>query len=372
MDAKDRIIEQRMAKRRHSALVLRSIIALLLVLAAVLAVILIRAAIVDGAFDHVIVQVKQRLGMSVEGEDPGPILTEKQTEAADTAMAKKTLKKARKLAAQYDYQGAIDLLKKDPSYASNGEFHNEAAIFQAQKDACKAYPLDEIPHVFFHTLVKDTSKAFDGDGNEPGYNQVMTTISEFNSIIQQMYDRGYVMVSLHDMCKVNEDGTVSRREIRLPEGKKPFVLSQDDVSYYHYMVGDGFANRLVLNEKGKVKNSYIEDDGTVSIGNYDMVPLIDAFVRKHPDFSYHGHKGIIALTGYEGVLGYRTDEVYRTREESRLTEYQRAFLDANPDFDWDSEVEQAKAVAKATWSTSSVQVKGWMEGSSASFPASVP
>ena len=347
MDAKDRIIEQRMAKRRHSALVLRSIIALLLVLAAVLAVILIRAAIVDGAFDHVIVQVKQRLGMSVEGEDPGPILTEKQTEAADTARAKKILKKARKLAAQYDYQGAIDLLKKDPSYASNGEFHNEAAIFQAQKDACKAYPLDEIPHVFFHTLVKDTSKAFDGDGNEPGYNQVMTTISEFNSIIQQMYDRGYVMVSLHDMCKVNEDGTVSRREIRLPEGKKPFVLSQDDVSYYHYMVGDGFANRLVLNEKGKVKNSYIEDDGTVSIGNYDMVPLIDAFVKKHPDFSYHGHKGIIALTGYEGVLGYRTDEVYRTREESRLTEYQRAFLDANPDFDWDSEVEQAKAVAKA-------------------------
>ena len=107
MDAKDRIIEQRMAKRRHSALVLRSIIALLLVLAAVLAVILIRAAIVDGAFDHVIVQVKQRLGMSVEGEDPGPILTEKQTEAADTARAKKILKKARKLAAQYDYQGAI-------------------------------------------------------------------------------------------------------------------------------------------------------------------------------------------------------------------------------------------------------------------------
>ena len=106
MDAKDRIIEQRMAKRRHSALVLRSIIALLLVLAAVLAVILIRAAIVDGAFDHVIVQVKQRLGMSVEGEDPGPILTEKQTEAADTARAKKTLKKARKLAAQYDYQGS--------------------------------------------------------------------------------------------------------------------------------------------------------------------------------------------------------------------------------------------------------------------------
>ena len=347
MDAKDRIIEQRMAKRRRSALVLRSLIALLLAAAVILVIVLIRAGIVDGAFEHVIAQVKQRMGMSVEEEAPQTVLTEKQTEESGTAETKKRLKKARRLAAQYNYQAAIDLLHKDPSFSSNSELRNAAAVFQAEKDACKAYPLDQITHVFFHTLVRDTSKAFDGDENEAGYNQVMTTISEFNSIIDQMYQKGYVMVSLHDMCEVNEDGTVSRKEIRLPEGKKPFVLSQDDVSYYHYMVGDGFANRLVLDEKGRVKNSYIEEDGSVSIGNYDMVPLIDAFVKKHPDFSYHGHKGIIALTGYEGVLGYRTDEVYRTREESRLTEYQRAFLEANPDFDWDSEVEQAKKVVKA-------------------------
>ncbi len=347
MDAKDRIIEQRMAKRRRNALVLRSVIALLLTAAAILLIVLLRAGIADGGFNHVISQVRQKMGLTAPEEDMGPILTEKQTEVADTSKAKKTLKRANKLAAQYDYQAAIDLLKKDPGFSSNSEFQNAVAIYQAEKDACKSYPLDEITHVFFHTLIRDTSKAFDGDENEAGYNQVMTTISEFNSIIQQMYDRGYVMVSLHDMCEVREDGSVVRREIRLPEGKKPFVLSQDDVSYYHYMVGDGFANKLILNEKGKVKNTYIEEDGTVSVGNYDMVPLIDAFVKKHPDFSYHGHKGIIALTGYEGVLGYRTDEVYRTKEESRLTEYQRAFLEANPDFDWDSEVEQAKAVAKA-------------------------
>ena len=126
---------------------------------------------------------------------------------------------------------------------------------------------------------------------------MMTTISEFNSIIEQMYAKGYVMVSLHDMCEVHEDGTVSKKEIRLPEGKIPFVLSQDDVSYYHYMVGDGFADHLIVDENGEVKNTYIEDDGSVSVGDYDMVPLIDTFVKEHPDFSYHGHKGIIALTG---------------------------------------------------------------------------
>mgnify|MGYP000718429092 FL=1 len=34
-----------------------------------------------------------------------------------------------------------------------------------------------------------------------------------------------------------------------------------------------------------------------------MVPLIDRFVEEHPDFSYRGAKGIVALTGYNGILG---------------------------------------------------------------------
>ena len=40
-----------------------------------------------------------------------------------------------------------------------------------------------------------------------------------------------------------------------------------------------------------------------------------------------------ALTGYDGILGYRTDGDYKTRED--LTDDQVAWLDAHPDFDWD-------------------------------------
>ena len=46
-----------------------------------------------------------------------------------------------------------------------------------------------------------------------------------------------------------------------------------------------------------------------------MVPLIDRFVEEHPDFSYRGAKGIVALTGYNGILGYRTDQSYETRPD---------------------------------------------------------
>lgn len=49
-------------------------------------------------------------------------------------------------------------------------------------------------------------------------------------------------------------------------------------------------------KKGRSCNEYVEDDGSVSVGDYDMVPLIDRFVEQHPDFSYRGAKGIVALT----------------------------------------------------------------------------
>ena len=155
-------------------------------------------------------------------------------------------------------------------------------------------------HVFYHILIKDPSKAFDGDYKEADYNQVMTTIDEFNKITQTMYDKGYVMVSIKDMAKADDNGNITEGEILLPPGKTPFVLSQDDVCYYHYMDGDGYATKLIVDDKGKIRNEYVEDDGSVSVGDYDMVPLIDRFVEKHPDFSYRGAKGILHLPDTTG------------------------------------------------------------------------
>ena len=284
----------------------------------------------------------------------GEIRAEEAAETQNTeeeSSGDEVLEKARTMYAQYDYDAAIIYLKEQENFSENKDYMDLAAKCQVAKSSLVEYPLEQVTHVFFHTLIKDTSKAFDGDSDEAGYNQVMTTIDEFNKIIQIMYDKGYVLVSPHDMATVNEDGTMSRGKILLPEGKIPFVLSQDDVSYYHYMDGDGFASRLVLDENGQVKTEYIEDDGSVSVGNYDLVPILDEFIRQHPDFSYRGRKGILAMTGYDGVLGYRTDIAYKTREN--LQDDQKAFLDSHPDFDYDAEVAQATEVAEA------MKANGW-------------
>ena len=195
------------------------------------------------------------------------------TKNTETA-SKDTLAEAELLASQYNYDKAIDLLKKAPSYDSDKKMQAAAKKYEDIKATCTAWPLEKVTHVFYHILIKDPSKAFDGDYKEADYNQVMTTIDEFNKITQTMYDKGYVMVSIKDMAKADDNGNITEGEILLPPGKTPFVLSQDDVCYYHYMDGDGYATKLIVDDKGKIRNEYVEDDGSVSVGDYDMVPLI--------------------------------------------------------------------------------------------------
>lgn len=169
-------------------------------------------------------------------------------------------------------------------------------------------------HVFFHSLVVDPAKAFDGQSDQDGYNQVMTTVEEFKKILQTMYDKGYVLVRLHDLAYETTDETgktvMKAGDIMLPEGKLPFVMSQDDLCYYPYMDGDGFASRIVIGADGKPTCEMILDDGTSVTGSYDLVPILEDFIQEHPDFSYRGARAVLAFTGYEGILGYRTAASY--------------------------------------------------------------
>ena len=253
-------------------------------------------------------------------------------------------------AAMYDYDKAVETIQAYEGYDQEETMVAAIASYEEQKAACvKWHDNTQISHVFVHSLIYDTSKAFGKGSSQPvGYNRYMTTISEFNKMIESMYEKGYVLVSMHDIAvyEEQEDGTMKfvAKPIYLPEGKEPFVLSQDDVNYYLYMEGDGFADKLVIGEDGLPTCAYIEDDGSVSYGEYDVVPIIDRFVREHPDFSYHGAKGILAVTGYEGALGYDTGlsmKMYDGMDETEKMEKINA------------EREKAKAVADA------LKAEGW-------------
>lgn len=221
------------------------------------------------------------------------------------------LAEADRLALGYDFDAAAEKIKSFDGYTEETELTAALARYDEEKSKMvRRENVTDITHVFFHTLVVDTSKAFDGEYTEIGYNQYMTTVSEFRKMLEQMYAKGYVLVDIHDIAReqVQEDGTTKfvPGDIMLPKGKIPFVMSQDDVSYYNYMTGDGFASRIVIGDDGYPTCEYIQDDGSVVYGDYDLVPILESFINEHPDFSYRGARATLAITGYDGVLGYRT------------------------------------------------------------------
>lgn len=266
----------------------------------------------------------KRSASSVTALDPSASASQALSQADESDPVARLIAQADRLAAGYDYDKAIALIESDP--AASGDERGQKAIEgykETKSTLVKADPT-QITHVFFHTLVMDPARAFDGDNDAKGYNSVMTTRDEFVRILEEMYKNNYVLVRLHDVAyeETDENGNPHfvYGNIMLPEGKKPFVMSQDDVCYYDYMKDDGFASRLVIGEDGEITCEMVMEDGSVSTGPYDLVPILEDFIEEHPDFSYRGARAILAFTGYQGILGYRTAASYSdspTYEEDR-------------------------------------------------------
>lgn len=258
-------------------------------------------------------------------------------------------------ATQYNYDKAMELIRSIDGYESDQQMTAAIADYQARKDACVPVDVTTVPHVFFHSLLND-DRGFKTEvvGSDRAWRNdaAMTSADEFDHMMEDMYEAGYVMISLYDMCIItkNEDGssTVEKNtNLMLPEGKKAFVLSEDDLSYYHtYGIGtQGYATKMVLDENGKVKCEYTNENGETLIGDYDVVPRLDTFVQNHPDFAYHNARGTVALTGYNGVFGYRTNDYYKDINNPKLDRDQIEWLETHPDFNWDEDVANAKAIA---------------------------
>ncbi len=171
-----------------------------------------------------------------------------------------------------------------------------------------------VEHIFFHPLIAYPERAFPKSGRYTGQDLFMVTIPEFNEVIRQLYEQNYILIDINSLyeAQFDEQGGVigiTPRELMLPEGKKPVIISIDDINYYEYMIKDGQVFKLILNEENEVVTYSVDMEGKEVISKEnEIVPILDTFVEEHPDFSMNNAKGTLAVTGYEGVLGYRIND----------------------------------------------------------------
>ena len=180
------------------------------------------------------------------------------------------------------------------------------------RDGVTYVPYDGVvEHLFFHPVVAYPEQAFDGDSKSDGIDDWMVTAGEYLKILESVYEKGYVLVDIADCWSEQTDESGQTRMVKntlyLPEGKKPLILSYDDVNYYEYMLANGFTYKLIIGKDGKLWSWGKDPQGKEVVSrDLDAVTILDKFVEEHPDFSPFGAKGCLSLTGYEGILGYRT------------------------------------------------------------------
>ena len=237
------------------------------------------------------------------------------------------LNQAEKLAKSYDYQAAVDLLGTysgdSTSQAAQQINVKKSEYLAAQSSLVEYKNYSDIANLSFHMLINDMAQALKDTTYGGMYNRNFVTTGEFEQILGQLYAGGYVLVDFDSFIgsSVGLDGkqTYYTVPITLPEGKKPIMLTQTQVNYYQFMIDSnkdgtldhtGFASRLVLDEQGNVKAEYVDASGATQVGNYDFVPILEDFIEKHPDFSYKGARATLAVSGSEGIFGYRINTTY--------------------------------------------------------------
>ncbi len=231
---------------------------------------------------------------------------------------------AERLFTEYNYQGALDALNSFSGDVSQYPAINDAIVkYEAAIDSLVAWnDPSQVVNLSFQMLMADPEQSFAHSTYGSAFNKNYVTTAEFSRILDELYNNGYVLVNIDDLftATTGVDGTATyaANTLYLPEGKKPLMLTQTNVNYNIYLVdgdgdmlpdkdGAGFACRFVLDADGSVTCERIDRDGQTVTGDFDLVPILDNFVETHPDFSYKGAKAVLALTGYNGLFGYRTN-----------------------------------------------------------------
>ena len=318
-------------------------------------------AIIAGAalflmLSFIVGSISNALIVKQNKDDAAQQQAQQQASAATVAEQefKSLMAQAEILVVGYDYEKAIELLN---SYSgTNDKFLQQVTakkseLVNEQSQLSEIKDVSTIPNLSFHVLMADPSRACNKDVSGAdlygSYNKNFVSVEEFSRILNQLYANNYVLVDFDSFISnvpgVDGNNSFFAQSIYLPQGKKPIMITETMVNYFEYMVdpdkdgvldgsGHGFANKLVLDDNGEIKASYVDASGQTLIGNYDLVPVLEAFIQEHPDFCYQGARAILAVSGTEGVFGYRTNTSYVSR--------------FGQDF-YDKEVEGAKQIVAA-------------------------
>lgn len=177
----------------------------------------------------------------------------------------------------------------------------------------------EIHHLFTHCLLAFPDIAFaENNQMRKHFANDCITKNEFINILNSLYEKNYALIDINQTYSVDKFGNAVKKNIWLPKGKIPLIFSFDDVVYDQKKLSLGMVDKIIIDEDGKLATSTKFKNEEIISDSNEFVPILEKFVQDHPDFSIKGAKGVICLTGYDGILGYRTGERNKTTRSTEI------------------------------------------------------
>lgn len=277
-----------------------------------------------------------------------------QEKIAEITADKKRIELLKRATARYDlldYDGAIanleaflNVYKNDVQATALLEKYK--AEFEEFKKNTELFSVSRIRHVFTHTLI--AFPEIELNNRKDSLNEVDNlTVAEFKALLESFYASNYVLIDYHLMFEIKYDENGKeylemRKNIRVPKGKIPMVMSIDAV-YDTSTKGRGMVDKVVIKDGKLAGYSKLKTGEEVYSFDNEIYPILNTFCEKHPDFSFNGAKCVVAPTGYCGLLGHQVQ---------KYLDYKKKII--NPP------EERAKAIEEATAVVNLMKEQGYI------------
>lgn len=159
----------------------------------------------------------------------------------------------------------------------------------------------------------------------------------FEKLLETLYQQNFCLIRAEQLSHWPEE----KIDVMVPAGKKPLLLIFDDYEFNSLNRWSGTADGLDLDQQGQLTAFYTDAKGQVKRGDYDAVTILQAFLKRHPDFSFDGGKALIVLSADENFLGHviNADENRKTLAAAKRQKQPAVNLT-------DSELQDEQAKAK--------------------------
>ena len=215
---------------------------------------------------------------------------------------------ARNLAQKKDYKNAVEyleskseLFKDKTTITSLINYYSKFFI----KDGL--YYCETEPEIIaVNKLIAYPSIAFKDNSESEKLDNNYLTSKEFLSLLNELYLNDYILIDIFDFLDIS-DNTVIKRDLYLPENKKPIILLFNNINYSENE--NSFVDKFIIDAKDKVATFSAKQTEKNQISyNCDFIPILENFIEENKDFSFNGAKGIISFDKKDNILGYNINK----------------------------------------------------------------